>query len=122
MKGQLRQLLTKYGSIGILWFDGEWESPGMSSDTIPSPGKKHPRRKRVVAYVLVGLLIWAVRRAGVQRPRGPDIPPVKPGPVSPHALADQELVKAVPGHPKTVPGTRRLRRHHLTEGDCPVCP
>jgi len=27
MKGQLKELLTNYGKIGILWFDGEWESP-----------------------------------------------------------------------------------------------
>jgi len=27
MKGQLRELLTRYGPIGILWFDGEWEKP-----------------------------------------------------------------------------------------------
>ena len=27
MKGQLKELLTGYGPIGILWFDGEWESP-----------------------------------------------------------------------------------------------
>jgi alpha-L-fucosidase len=26
MKGQLKELLTGYGPIGILWFDGEWES------------------------------------------------------------------------------------------------
>ncbi len=26
MKGQLKELLTDYGPIGILWFDGEWES------------------------------------------------------------------------------------------------
>lgn len=26
MKGQLRELLTNYGPIGVLWFDGEWES------------------------------------------------------------------------------------------------
>ena len=25
MKGQLKELLTNYGPIGILWFDGEWE-------------------------------------------------------------------------------------------------
>ena len=25
MKGQLRELLTNYGEIGILWFDGGWE-------------------------------------------------------------------------------------------------
>jgi alpha-L-fucosidase len=25
MKGQLRELLTHYGPIGVLWFDGEWE-------------------------------------------------------------------------------------------------
>jgi alpha-L-fucosidase len=25
MKAQLRELLTKYGPIGVLWFDGEWE-------------------------------------------------------------------------------------------------
>ncbi len=24
MKGQLRELLTNYGTIGVLWFDGEW--------------------------------------------------------------------------------------------------
>jgi alpha-L-fucosidase len=27
MKGQLKELLTRYGPIGILWFDGEWEGP-----------------------------------------------------------------------------------------------
>jgi alpha-L-fucosidase len=27
MKGQLRELLTGYGPLGILWFDGEWEEP-----------------------------------------------------------------------------------------------
>ncbi|HNQ88188.1 MAG TPA: alpha-L-fucosidase [Verrucomicrobiota bacterium] len=27
MKGQLRELITGYGPLGILWFDGEWESP-----------------------------------------------------------------------------------------------
>ncbi len=26
MKSQLRELLTNYGPIGILWFDGQWES------------------------------------------------------------------------------------------------
>lgn len=26
MKGQLAELLTNYGEIGVLWFDGEWES------------------------------------------------------------------------------------------------
>jgi alpha-L-fucosidase len=26
MKAQLRELLTLYGDIGVLWFDGEWES------------------------------------------------------------------------------------------------
>ncbi len=26
MKAQLRELLTGYGDIGVLWFDGEWES------------------------------------------------------------------------------------------------
>ncbi len=25
MKGQLKELVTRYGDIGILWFDGEWE-------------------------------------------------------------------------------------------------
>ena len=27
MKGQLKELLTGYGPIGIVWFDGEWEKP-----------------------------------------------------------------------------------------------
>ena len=27
MKGQLKELLTSYGPMGILWFDGEWEAP-----------------------------------------------------------------------------------------------
>lgn len=26
LKGQLRELITRYGPLGILWFDGEWES------------------------------------------------------------------------------------------------
>ncbi len=26
MKNQLKELLSKYGDIGVLWFDGEWES------------------------------------------------------------------------------------------------
>jgi alpha-L-fucosidase len=26
MKNQIRELLTNYGEIGVLWFDGEWES------------------------------------------------------------------------------------------------
>ncbi len=26
MKGHLEQLVTEYGDIGVLWFDGEWES------------------------------------------------------------------------------------------------
>jgi len=26
MKGQLKELLTNYGRIGILWFDGQWEN------------------------------------------------------------------------------------------------
>ncbi len=26
MKGQLKELVTQYGPLGILWFDGEWES------------------------------------------------------------------------------------------------
>ncbi len=25
MKGQVEELLTKYGDIGVMWFDGEWE-------------------------------------------------------------------------------------------------
>jgi alpha-L-fucosidase len=25
MKGQLKELITRYGPLGILWFDGEWE-------------------------------------------------------------------------------------------------
>src|SRR5208283_379814 len=27
MKAQLKELLTRYGPLGILWFDGEWEAP-----------------------------------------------------------------------------------------------
>lgn len=27
MKAQLRELLTGYGQIGVLWFDGEWQKP-----------------------------------------------------------------------------------------------
>jgi len=25
MKGQLKELLTNYGTVGVLWFDGQWE-------------------------------------------------------------------------------------------------
>jgi alpha-L-fucosidase len=31
MKAQLKELLTNYGEIGVLWFDGEWESTWNSS-------------------------------------------------------------------------------------------
>ena len=27
VKGQLQELLTGYGPVGLLWFDGEWETP-----------------------------------------------------------------------------------------------
>jgi alpha-L-fucosidase len=27
MKGQLREIITSYGPLGVLWFDGEWEKP-----------------------------------------------------------------------------------------------
>ena len=27
MKAQIKELITRYGPIGILWFDGEWEKP-----------------------------------------------------------------------------------------------
>jgi len=27
MKAQLKELITRYGPLGILWFDGEWETP-----------------------------------------------------------------------------------------------
>jgi alpha-L-fucosidase len=27
MKGELKELLTRYGPIGLVWFDGQWESP-----------------------------------------------------------------------------------------------
>lgn len=30
MKGQLRELLTRYGRIGVLWFDGGWEHNGQT--------------------------------------------------------------------------------------------
>src|SRR5262245_652684 len=26
LKGQVKELLTSYGDIGVMWFDGEWES------------------------------------------------------------------------------------------------
>ena len=40
MKGQLEELLTNYGPIGILWFDGEWEKTWT-----------HERGKDLYAYV-----------------------------------------------------------------------
>ena len=38
MKGQLKELLTGYGPLGILWFDGEWEDrldPRARSGPVP---------------------------------------------------------------------------------------
>ena len=40
MKGQLKELLTNYGPLGILWFDGEWENTWT-----------HERGKDLYAYV-----------------------------------------------------------------------
>ena len=40
MKGQLKELLTNYGPLGILWFDGEWENTWT-----------HERGKDLEAYV-----------------------------------------------------------------------
>jgi alpha-L-fucosidase len=40
MKNQLRELLTNYGPIGILWFDGEWD-----------PTWTHEQGKALYAYV-----------------------------------------------------------------------
>ncbi len=31
LHGQLNELLTRYGPIGIVWFDGEWEAPWTES-------------------------------------------------------------------------------------------
>ncbi len=39
MKGQLKELVTQYGPLGILWFDGEWE-----------PTWTHERGKDLYAY------------------------------------------------------------------------
>lgn len=41
MKGQLRELLTGYGDVAVVWFDGEWESPWT-----------HERGKDLYDYVL----------------------------------------------------------------------
>jgi alpha-L-fucosidase len=32
MKAQLKELLTNYGPIGVLWFDGEWENTWTEAD------------------------------------------------------------------------------------------
>ncbi len=40
MNDQLEELLTNYGPIGILWFDGEWEKPWT-----------HRRGKELLAYL-----------------------------------------------------------------------
>ncbi len=34
MKSQLKELLTEYGDIGVLWFDGEWEDTWTHEDGI----------------------------------------------------------------------------------------
>jgi alpha-L-fucosidase len=41
MKGQLKELLTNYGDVAVVWFDGEWESPWT-----------HERGKDLYDYVL----------------------------------------------------------------------
>lgn len=41
MKGQLKELLTEYGDVAVLWFDGEWEPQAWT----------HERGKDLYAYV-----------------------------------------------------------------------
>ena len=41
MKGQLTELLTKYGEIGVLWFDGQWE--GSWNDELGKEIEAHVR-------------------------------------------------------------------------------
>jgi alpha-L-fucosidase len=54
MKGQLKELLTHYGPVGILWFDGEWEKPWTNERGVDLYNYVHSLQPNIIVNNRIG--------------------------------------------------------------------